>query len=261
MSHPLDGCRAKIARAEELWQELGAALVQFLEEGPYRSEGSFDARSSEWVLRFHVLEEPPLRWGILVGDVVHNLRSALDHLAWQLVLVNGGEPTWRTQFPIYTDEAAYRRAQGGQARIAGMSDEDRELIEELQPFRQPEDQEKPHHLALLRELANVDKHRVVHTTLIQTAGSQFRIHGLEDISGITNITPQFGPLADGAELVRIGVAADGPEPRLSVDAQLELDVAFADEDSPVYDENVPGVLLELREYVAELVGRFDPRFG
>ncbi len=36
----------------------------------------------------------------------------------------------------------------------GIPDEDRELIEELQPFRQPEDQEKPHHLALLRELAN-----------------------------------------------------------------------------------------------------------
>jgi len=50
-------------------------------------------------------------------------------------------------------------------------------------------------------------------------------------------------------------------PRLSVDAQLELDVAFADGDSPVYDENVPDVLLELREYVAELVGRFEPRFG
>ncbi len=59
----------------------------------------------------------------------------------------------------------------------------------------------------------------------------------------------------------IGVVADWPGPRLSVDAQLELDVAFADGDSPVYDENVPDVLLELREYVAELVGRFEPRFG
>ena len=57
------------------------------------------------------------------------------------------------------------------------------------------------------------------------------------------------------------MVADGPGPRLSVDAQLELDVAFADGDSPVYDENVPGVLLELCEYVAELVGRFEPRFG
>jgi hypothetical protein len=29
----------------------------------------------------------------------------------------------------------------------------------------------------------------------------------------------------------------------------ELSVAFADEESPVYDEYVPGVLLELREHV------------
>lgn len=261
MPHPLDGCHAKIARAEELWQQLGSAFVLFLEEGPYRSEGSFDAGSSEWVLRFRVLEEPPLRWGILVGDVVHNLRSALDHLAWQLVLANGGEPTWRTQFPIYSDEAAYLRAQGGQAQIAGMRDEDIELIEKLQPFRQPEGHEKPHHLAVLRELSNVDKHRVVHTTLVQTAGSQFRVYGLEDISGIGHIKPQFGPLVDGAKLVRIGVVADGSEPRLSVDAQLQLNVAFADEGSLVRDENVPGVLLELREYIAGLVGQFEPRLG
>jgi hypothetical protein len=29
----------------------------------------------------------------------------------------------------------------------------------------------------------------------------------------------------------------------------ELSVAFADEESPVYDEYVPGVLLELREHI------------
>jgi hypothetical protein len=41
----------------------------------------------------------------------------------------------------------------------------------------------------------------------------------------------------------------------------ELSVAFADEESPVYDEYVPGVLLELREHVGALIARFEPRFG
>lgn len=261
MPHPLDGCRGKLARAEELWDELGVSLVEFLDPRPFQTEGSFDAGPSEWVVYFRVNEEPPLRWGILIGDVVHNLRSALDHLAWQLVLLNGGEPSWRTQFPIYNDEEGFRRAQGGQSQISGMSDEDQQLVEELQPFQHPAGEEKPHHLVVLQSLSNVDKHRVVHTTLVQTAGSQFRIHGLEDVSGIAGIAPQFGPLVDGAELARIGVVADGPEPRLTVDAELDLDVVFADEDSPVYDENVPGVLLELREYVGELLGRFVPRFS
>lgn len=257
MPHSLDGCRAKLARAEELWDEVWASLNGFLEQGPYQSEGAFDPNSSEWVVRFRVLEEPPLKWGVLIGDVVHNLRSALDHLAWQLVLRNGGEPSWRTQFPIYADENSYLRANGGQAQIAGMSEEDKNRIEERQPFNLAADADRPHELAVLQFLSNVDKHRVVHTSLVQTAGSQFGIHDLQDVSGIGQIAPQFGSLVDGADLVRIGVVADGPNPSLTVDAQLELDVAFADEESPVHDENVPGVLLELREYVVELVSRFD----
>lgn len=82
-----------------VWDELWASLNGSLEQGPYQSEGAFDANTSEWVVRFCVLEAPPLKWGVLIGDVVHNLRSALDHLAWQLVLRNGGESSWRTQFP------------------------------------------------------------------------------------------------------------------------------------------------------------------
>lgn len=31
---------------------------------------------------------------------LYNLRSALDHLAWELVLLSGGTPTKETQFPI-----------------------------------------------------------------------------------------------------------------------------------------------------------------
>ncbi len=40
-------------------------------------------------------------FSVVVGDVIHNLRSALDHLAWQLVILDGGQPNDSTQFPIY----------------------------------------------------------------------------------------------------------------------------------------------------------------
>ena len=261
MAHHLDGCRAKLARAEELIEELTAALLAFLlQSRPYTSEGEFDAATSDWVVVFRVHEEPPSRWGVLIGDVVHNLRSALDHLAWQLVLLNGAEPTARTQFPIYSDEVAYRRERA-QELIAGMRDEDKAAVETFQPFRQNAAEVKPHHLAVLQELSNFDKHRVLHTTLVQTAASQFSVYNLEDISAISELRPQFGVLQDGSELVRIGVVADGTAPRLQVDAQLRLDVAFADEESSVHDENVVGVLVELREYVDVVIDAFAPSFA
>lgn len=36
---------------------------------------------------------PPLYLGLILGEMVHNLRSALDQLAWQLALSHVGEAT------------------------------------------------------------------------------------------------------------------------------------------------------------------------
>jgi hypothetical protein len=42
----------------------------------------------------------PLEVSIATGDAIHNLHSALDHLAWALVESNGGTPTDQTEFPL-----------------------------------------------------------------------------------------------------------------------------------------------------------------
>jgi hypothetical protein len=41
-----------------------------------------------------------VRLNTLIGEFLHNTRSSLDHLAWQLVLSNSGEPSLATCFPI-----------------------------------------------------------------------------------------------------------------------------------------------------------------
>jgi hypothetical protein len=57
-----------------------------------------------------------------------------------------------------------------------------------------------------------------------------------------------------AKIIAVGLPESGRPPD-------ELSVAFADEESPVYDEYVPWNLLELREHVGALIARFEPRFG
>jgi hypothetical protein len=56
-----------------------------------------DALVREWIV--NVIEPPPLRWSTLVGDFLHNARSALDHLVWGL---SGNTPRYPTQvaFPF-----------------------------------------------------------------------------------------------------------------------------------------------------------------
>ena len=37
------------------------------------------------LVEYHVIAEPDSRLGVIIGDYIHNVRSALDHLACRLV--------------------------------------------------------------------------------------------------------------------------------------------------------------------------------
>jgi len=51
---------------------------------------------------------PPEDLALIAGDAIHNLRSALDHIAWELVAAGSSEPNHRTQFPVGKTQASYR---------------------------------------------------------------------------------------------------------------------------------------------------------
>jgi hypothetical protein len=93
----------------------------------------------------------------IAGDVVHNLRSALDHLAHQLVLVgSGAEPNHRVAFPISENAAAYERHKA--RKVEGMSLEAIKAIDALKPYKGGDDT-----LWQISVLDNIDKHRNLFT--------------------------------------------------------------------------------------------------
>jgi hypothetical protein len=90
------------------------------------------------------------------GDVIHNLRSALDHLAWELAKWETGEPRKPLNccFPIGRDFDSYKAAKKG--AIAGMSPEATKAIDDLKPYKGPDGNEP---LWMIHYLDIVDKHR------------------------------------------------------------------------------------------------------
>jgi hypothetical protein len=100
--HPLDGVRAKWERLKEQFDQLLTETDTWFNKQPepHFSVGEFDTEAWEWIERFQIREPPPPRLGVLLGDVLHNLRSALDHLMWQVTVLDGGTPNRSTQFPI-----------------------------------------------------------------------------------------------------------------------------------------------------------------
>jgi len=102
----------------------------------------------------------PDHWSALVGDIAHNLRSALDHLAWQMVVASGGAPRRQrpaTTFPILTDEPP-----GGVMVHGGLRPDLLDLVVQEQPFKRFPERPQVSPLALVQGINNLDKHvRVV----------------------------------------------------------------------------------------------------
>jgi len=115
---------------------------------------------------------------------LYNLRSALDHLVWQLVLVNGQKPTQINQFPILEDAAEWNNSRTKNF-LKGVSNASMILVQALQPFNPflelPINGEyRPCNTQVfrtLRELCNIDKHRHLNLILACAYGIEQMVFG------------------------------------------------------------------------------------
>ena len=146
----LSGVRLKLGRPEEHLSTLKTEVDARTEQHSDRS--LIDVRrDGDW----HVVEiEPPpsipRRWALIGGDLIHNLRSVLDHLVWQLVLRDGQQPSRWNEFPIidseqrFLQEVKFRKRNPDRSPLQGIRvDGDAwAIIEAAQPYKRP----KPHTL-------------------------------------------------------------------------------------------------------------------
>ena len=204
----LSGARAKLERAKEHLQlmddtvhdvRLGSGGDSSLVLG-----GFYRSASRSFELRVLSMPQYPLtEWGTVLGDYVQNLRSALDHAAYQLV-ASGSEPSdaalRRSQFPICDtrdmfDSEVPRRLSGVVAPRA-MS-----VVEEAQPFKYHNIYVSP--TRILRELSNRDKHRLLIPLLLapdDLQASSVQVHGAE-VAAVT--TAPHVPLIEGGTVAEV----------------------------------------------------------
>src|SRR3989304_6763196 len=98
----LRGIRAKLRRAKEHYGTLESEINIWGKQQANIGQLNI-RRDGSWyvVISDPMPTIPNARFSVIVGDILHNIRSALDHLVWQLVLRDGHEPTTRNEFPIY----------------------------------------------------------------------------------------------------------------------------------------------------------------
>jgi hypothetical protein len=148
----------KVERANQHINALHQGLSEFFQTRPYRVISNYDAECGLYGLQVVATESLPPWVGIVIGDVVHNLRSALEHVASDIyVLANGGDESARkrSKFPMHqTRENLIDAIDKGEIKPAFPKVAEA-IVDTIQPF---EDGQKL--IWTLGQLWNIDKHRL-----------------------------------------------------------------------------------------------------
>ncbi len=224
----LKDSRLKLKRARDDLATLQDHVREFLEAEPYMVVLEMEKDRTEHVYYVYVRRNPPAYLGAIIGDVLHNLRSALDAIVWEL---SEKKDTLKDrelksiQFPICEDGTKYDESPARYASKAVRAE-----IKAAQPYHSPVPSTHP--LALINRNNLLDKHRTVPviTTLIEGQSSSFAPPGI----AYKQDTAHVGPFEDGAEIARFVFTE--PQPMVDMKFKPFFDVAFEYPGNPAVDD-------------------------
>jgi hypothetical protein len=154
----LEGSRLKIERAYCHINELNACMIAFNKTEFCTFSIQEDSSTGHQIAKINALGKPPSKIPVIVGDVVHNLKAALDFIAFQATKYD------RIYFPKYKN------------REDSISSSELRLIKEAAPDLASyiADTVQPYEGGNYRvwetaTLNNLDKHRILIPTLTVTA--------------------------------------------------------------------------------------------
>lgn len=187
---PIDEARIKLDRAPEHIREFEGEFRTFLDGNPYTIRLKRHLEESHYIARIEINSQPSERWGLMIGDAIHNLRSSLDYLVCQLSLDRGATLSREMEFPIFETPP---RGDAFSKRVKHLPAGAVKVIRSMQPY----DGGKSvfgHKLWVISALDNADKHRRLS---VVTYGLGLRFQGK---GGTLSLPPFWGSLYDGQEI-------------------------------------------------------------
>jgi hypothetical protein len=266
----LESPRAKLSRAHTHLTALYEQVNEFT-AGPDTHAFSSEVESETvteqgreivQVGYIKILREPDPAWGLVFGDFIQNLRAALDHLVWQMVILCGNKPTGDNQFPICSTGTRYwcaRKSGAPSVRdrtLKGISEDYRAGIDSVQPYRNVGGP-KNAPLDAIAHFSNADKHRVVQAALtfaLTTDDSDVDISTTVD-GAYTDLERTVGPLHDGAQIVRAHHVV--PDPDAKVQMHLKIPIAIGFGEGALAIESLASIYEFVRDFINTTEVLFD----
>lgn len=245
MADDLSGALARVARAEEHLGTLDESIEGWLQQKAASLSGDKNPERTEY--RFHVDFDPMpdvIRWALLIGDCVHNLRSALDHAVYAS---SGPTPPGGCEFPVFLHRRYFdlpeNDRRGHLYKIRGVkNDVVRALIERTQPWKN-EERPEDHPLWVIHQLDIQDKHRLLTPVASVPRAMDVDVHieyfqaGTHPPSALS--APEWVPFEDHAEVLTLETGE--PAKRVEMKGAFQFGISI-----PINDKGWP-VIRTLRE--------------
>lgn len=271
--NPDAGYFLKLRRAKRLYAEMAASFETYV-----REQLAFESRlepqgHEDWEAFYWTdVPEPDPMYGVILGEIAHDTRSALDHLLHDLVVANGRDPGDYTQFPAYDTESRWIAAieerdpeDPKPSPIAGVSAEVFTEIKAIQPFHSDSRKSASRHpLSRLMFINNADKHRILHSASVaprEMNSPSYVPFGYVRILE-TRSAPEGTPLRSGEEIGRVRrqvLSLPSPASRLRIRLRGKAELLFsAPEGKPIVSGQGLGDMLNYitQQIVVPLVERF-----
>jgi hypothetical protein len=269
--HPLTAIRAKLDRGDkhvrgyERWEHR-----VFAGKNPpgVQLAVQIDRKQSRGIIKIGRVSQLPIGLALLIGDAVHNYRSALDQLIFELAFIdsNGGKrlppkaSLERTMFPDSNCRENFEGTHVQTRLLAGLTKKHRAQLKRFQPYR-ARNRTMPHPIRLLVDLSNDDKHRLTQPVLACASNIHVEIldADLRDCRFAPDpdwqSEPVVGlPLQPGAKVCSLAIVITGTNPQMKVKGSLTRYVGFAN------GVPVSTALREIGQYARGIVEFFAPEF-
>lgn len=237
MESQLPRATAKLNRALAHFQNLKSDVTEFFDTRSYRVVPEFNHDHTQGDLRLE-LNGAPKRWGLVIGDCVHNLRSALDHAVNELAVHHTGSDTPpdddKLQFPILTDrlrrdgtntwDHACRRYRIDTNHLSQAAID---VIEAAQPYHRTGDTWA---LRWIQHLDDTDKHRTVNPVPVVIDRALFSLTGdlPIDNEGHTPTLVMKRPFVFEDQAIVGGFTSKTPCPNVDVDCELAMQIGVSE---------------------------------
>jgi hypothetical protein len=260
----MQGIFTKLERAHRHLELFESEVRTYIQRNPLEFEGRLYRKGQleyDFVVSLRIHEYPPSNLSSIAGELLHNMRCCLDHLAHQLSTTRSAyisdQDMRAIEFPISDSSCDFIGSDGngrptntgGLYKIRFMQPAVQGIIKRLQPYQRGPTAHL-HPLWLLHELCSIDRYRHLVVPAVPPDGFSLR-SGNYQVKSHQHFVSR--PLKDGSVVLKAHIVAlEGYEGRVRFKSSIPKHVAL-EKVSDTTQKHAVKIAKEILEFIEDEV--------